>query len=115
MCKGQSYNLGEENAATNLVIGTNPGSVIPLMDEDADGEFFRIRYRRGKFEIKNLSPGPLTINDVTLKKGRKRDVLLPATIQVSDELKIEIYREVIELDEQDTEPTVEAISTAENL
>jgi len=92
---GIKYELGDENAINNVVIGTSPASIIPLTDISIEEEHVKLFSKRGKLWIKNLSGQPVTINNLPLEKGKKELLLLPARIQLSDSVRIDLFKEVM--------------------
>ncbi|MHC4545076.1 MAG: hypothetical protein ACYTDW_11880 [Planctomycetota bacterium] len=99
----KTYDLGEEASISSLIIGKDPGSPIPITNEDVDGQLFKIFKQSRKLKIKNIGGQPLMVNGISLKRGQKQDLFLPATIELTKNLKIDLYHDLIETEGQDLE------------
>jgi hypothetical protein len=103
LSNGERFDLGEGQSINNLIIGTNPGSPVPIVDDEVEDEHFKISNRRGRFKIKNLSTKVLMVNGITLVKGQKHELLIPATIEVTKNVKISLFREFPEIEQKNQE------------
>ena len=103
LSNGERFDIGEEQAINELIVGTNPGSPIPIVDDDVEDQQFKIFRSHGRLKIKQLANEPLMVDGVSLKKGQKQDLLIPATIQVTKNLKIHLFREFPEKEDENPE------------
>lgn len=91
---GIKYELGDEDTINNIVIGTSPASIIPLTESSLEEEHVKLFKKRGKLWIKNCSSQLITINNLPLEKGKTELLLLPARMQLTDTVRIDLFKEI---------------------
>jgi hypothetical protein len=111
MCsaENQQYDLGEEDNIGTLVIGKGPASAVPLLDdEELEDEHAKVFRRRHGYKIKNLAQQPIVVNGMSVKKGQKVDLLLPATIELTQKSRITLFREPVSAPEPEMQTAGES-------
>lgn len=90
----QEYDLGEEENIDTLIIGKSPASAIPLPDDDEhlQDEHIKIMRLRHGYRIKNLAEQPIVVDGTAVKRGSKLDLVLPATIDLTQQSRITLSR-----------------------
>jgi hypothetical protein len=108
----QQYDLGEEDSINSLIIGKGPASAVSLPDdEELEDEHVKITRRRRGWRIKNLAEQPIVVDGTAVKKGRKLDLLLPATIELTQQSRITLSRAPVSALEHEMQTTGEAHET----
>ena len=101
---GETFDFGDEQSINSLIIGKNPGSAIPITDDsddDIEFEHAKISQRNGKFKIKNTSSMPIFVNGIAVNRKQKQELFFPSTIQLTENFKIDLYRQIPESDDQE--------------
>jgi hypothetical protein len=108
----QQYDLGEEDSINTLVVGKSPISAAPLSDdEELKDEHIKIIHRGRRWQIKNLAEQPVVVDGTTVSKGGKFDLLLLATIELTQRSRITLSRAPVLAPEPEMQTTGESHET----
>jgi len=104
---GAAYDIGEETMINNIIIGSGVVSAIPINDDSIEEEHLRLFSKKKQLWLENISSMPVTVNNVTVEKGKRELLLLPARIQLSENVRVDLFREQITKNDNFSEGVIE--------
>jgi hypothetical protein len=89
----QDINLGEIDLISELTMGNDPGCGIYIEDDQLPPQQARIFRTKKGFKLQNLDLEPVIVNGLEVKNKKKVKLDLPADIQLSNGMMINLYTE----------------------
>jgi hypothetical protein len=96
----QRYELGSLDTLGEITIGRSIGSTIYVDNETIADKHLRIFRNHKGLKVQNLAPSPIISNGCELAHRKKAVLDLPADIELTPEVTINVLSEPVKIDKE---------------